>query len=222
MNPHRPDDFAFLIPAAGGGVRLGSGAKALLELDGHPLLHWVVEKARRVATEVIVAVPADDCAIYAERFPDCRCIPGGATRQDSVARLARASTRPWLLLHDVARPFASLGLLLEVARAARVNGCAAAVLDPEVPVARVHNGKVVSCHDRHEAGVFQSPQAFARERLLELIARSEREGWQTQSTLQLALLTGCRIDAVPGEKTNIKLTTEHDWAIAQILKDHLR
>ena len=51
-------DVTVLIPAAGTGERMGMGPKALLLLDGRPVLEWVVRKAMRLADEVIVACPA--------------------------------------------------------------------------------------------------------------------------------------------------------------------
>ncbi len=211
-----------LIPAAGAGLRLGQGPKALLELDGRPLLQWLAEKARRVAADVVIAAPPEQLEQFAALCPGCRVIAGGGSRQDSVAALARAASGEWLLLHDVARPFVSVALLQAVAQAARLAGCAGAFSDPEVPVARIENGKVLSAFARHEVGVFQAPQAFARSLLRDLVARAEAEGWQTQSTMQLALRAGCTVRAVPGEKTNIKLTTADDWALAEHLKDKLR
>ena len=46
-----------LVPAAGSGERMGLGPKALLELNGRPVLEWVVRKAMAIAVEVIVACP---------------------------------------------------------------------------------------------------------------------------------------------------------------------
>ena len=106
--------------------------------------------------------------------------------------------------------------------AAREHGCAGAILDPEVPVARLRDGFVVEALPRHEAGVFQSPQAFARAQLLDMFERARVHGWQPQSTLQLALLAGLRVAAVAGEKTNIKITTAEDWQQADTLERCLR
>ena len=207
-----------LIPAAGMGQRLGHGAKGFLVLAGRPLLCWLVDKARQVADEVIVAVPADRVREATALLPACRVIAGGGSRHDSVALLVAASRGDWLLLHDAARPFASVGLLQRVLVAAREHGCAGAILDPEVPVARLRDGFVVEAMPRHDAGVFQSPQAFARVQLLAMLERAHLNGWQPQSTLQLALLAGLRIAAVPGEKTNIKITTAEDWRSAATLE----
>lgn len=211
-----------LIPAAGMGVRLGQGSKGFLMLSGRPLLCWLVDKALQVADEVIVAVPPDRVDEASELLPACRVIAGGGSRPDSVGLLVAASSGDWLLLHDAARPFASVGLLERVLIAAREHGCAGAILDPEVPVARLRDGFVVEALPRHEAGVFQSPQGFGRGQLLDMLERARVHGWQPQSTLQLALLAGLRVAAVAGEKTNIKITTAEDWQQADMLERCLR
>jgi len=211
-----------LIPAAGAGERLGQGTKGFLSLSGRPLLCWVADKALQVADEVIVAVPADRLEVATRLLPRCRVLAGGGSRHDSVALLAEQARGDWLLLHDVARPFASVGLLQRVIEAARATDCAGAFVDPEVPVARLRDGFAVESLPRHEAGVFQSPQAFRRSDLLSLIERERVEGWQPQSTMQLALRAGLRVAAVAGEKTNIKLTTPDDWRHATLLEDYLR
>ena len=201
-----------LVPAAGIGERLGLGPKAFLELQGRPLLCWIADKALRVADEVLVAVPSDLVDVATAMLPRCRVIEGGSTRQDSIALLAQQARGDWLIVHDGARPFASLALLKAVLETARLTGCAGAFLDPEVPVARLRDGRVVEAYSRDEVGVFQSPQAFSRANMQAMLAcQADAPGWYGQSTIQLALLAGVQVHAVPGEKTNIKITTIEDW-----------
>ncbi len=214
---------SFLIPAAGTGERLGMGPKGFLELRGRPLLAWIVDRALQVADEVLVAAPADRVAAAADMLPHCRVIAGGTSRQDSIALLAGQASGDWLLVHDAARPFASQALTRAVLEAARRAGCAAgAFLDPEVPVARLRDGRVVEAYERSEVGVFQSPQAFSREHMQVMLAcQAGAPGWYGQSTIQLALLAGVPVLAVAGEKTNIKITTPEDWRQAQMLEEYL-
>ena len=49
---------------------------------------------------------------------------------------------------------------------------------------------------------------------VDLVRRADAHAWQEQSTIQLALRAGITVRAVPGEKTNIKLTTIEDWNMA--------
>lgn len=212
-----------LIPAAGSGQRLGLGPKAFLEMRGRPLLCWVTERALQVADEVLVAVPQDLVETARELLPQCRVIAGGATRQDSIALLAREAHGHWLIVHDVARPFASRALMETVLDTARRHGCAGAFLDPEVPVARLRDGQVLEAYARDEVGIFQSPQAFARPHMEAMLAcQVDAPGWYGQSTIQLALLAGVAVHAVPGEKTNVKITTIEDWQRACHLGDLLQ
>lgn len=211
-----------LLPAGGAGTRLGLGDKGFLELAGKPLLHWVAEKAREVADEVVVAVPGERLAQARALLPGCVVVAGGATRHASIARLADAASGDWMLVHDVARPFASVALMREVLAAASGCGCAGAMLDPEVPVARLRDGRVVEALARSEAAIFQAPQAFDRALLLRLLRDAAEARWEPQSTLQLAVRAGIPVAAVPGEKTNIKITTADDWRLAQLLESHLR
>ena len=213
---------SFLIPAAGQGTRLGLGPKALLVLDGKPLIRWLAEKALRCTNEVLIAAPPDLPPEIAALCPECLCIAGGDTRQESIARLARASHNDWLLLQDVARPFASPALIERVAAAARASGCAGAFLDPEVPVARIRDGLVSAAYLRDEVAIFQAPQAFSRAVLLEISRLAELSDWREQSTVQLALRCNVPVHAVTGEKTNIKLSTPEDWAMARHLTQLLR
>lgn len=215
------ESVSCLIPAAGSGERLALGCKGFLELAGKPLLRWVADKGRRLADEVVVAVPAARMDEAIALLPDCRVIAGGGTRHDSVALLAQAARGDWLLLQDVARPFSSIALCSAVLAAARATGCAGAFLDPEVPVARLRDGRVDAVLLRDQAGVFQSPQAFSREAMQGMLRHAQAHRSKPQSTLQLAIEAGIAVAAVPGEKHNIKLTTPFDWQVAALLEGHL-
>ena len=212
------DGISFLMPAAGSGERLGLGPKGFLELQGRPLLRWIADKALRLADEVLVAVPAERVDAATALLPECRVIAGGETRQDSIALLAGQARGDWLLVHDGARPFASLGLFEQVIAMARRHGCAGAFLSPAVPVARLREGRVVEAYAGDEVGVFQTPQVYARADMARMLQhQASVPGWFAQSAIQLALAAGIEVHAVPGEVHNFKITTAEDWRVAQHL-----
>jgi len=215
-------DVSVLIPAAGDGDRLGLGPKGLLELAGQPLIVWLTRKVAHLSNDVIVAAPERHLALFRELCPGCRCIVGGATRQESVARLLAESSRDWVLVTDAARPFITLELCRAVLAGARKTGAAGALLDPEVPVAHIVGGRIVRAIRREEAGILQAPNAFSRSLLENVYQQAELGGWQEQSTLELALRADCNVTLLPGEKTNIKLTTAVDWQLASALTDYLQ
>jgi 2-C-methyl-D-erythritol 4-phosphate cytidylyltransferase len=210
--------LSFLLLAAGAGERLGLGPKGFLPLNGQPLLCWLAGKAWQVADEVLVAVPAECVEDTAALLPGCRVIVGGASRQDSIGLLAAQARGEWLLVHEAARPFASIALFEQVIATARRHGCAGAFLSPLVPVARLRDGRVVEAHAGSEVGIFQTPQVYARADMARMLQhRQAAPGWFAGSAVQLALAAGIEMHAVPGEACNIKITTDEDWRLAQHL-----
>ncbi|HSD16743.1 MAG TPA: 2-C-methyl-D-erythritol 4-phosphate cytidylyltransferase [Thermomonas sp.] len=213
-----PIGLSFLMLAAGAGERLGLGPKGFLELHERPLLRWLADKAAQVADEVLVAVPADCVEATASLLPECRVMAGGATRQDSIAVLAAQARGEWLLVHEGARPFASLALFEQVIATARRQGCAGAFLSPVVPVARLRDGRVVEAFAGSEVGIFQTPQVYARADMAKMLQHQATvPGWFASSAIQLALAAGIEVHVVPGEVHNLKITTAEDWHVAQHL-----
>jgi len=216
------NDLSILIPAAGTGERLGQGPKALLELSGKPLITWVTQKALKLSSDVIVTTPPNLLDQFSELCPDCRCFPGGATRQESVFLLLKEAIRDWVLIADVARPFVSLNLYNRVLASAKKSGVAGAFLAPDIPIARISNRRVTETFKRTEIGIYQLPHAFSRSLLLDTYKLADLNHWEEQSTLELAIRANHEVIAVPGEKTNIKLTTREDWQLAQLLTEYLK
>ena len=211
-----PAQVSVLIPAAGSGERLGRGPKATLPLAGRPVIDWLVDKARQVGSEVIVAcapgVPAPAGAVR---------VQGGATREASVQALAHAATRPWCLLWDAASPFASLVLARAVLAAAQAEGAATPCLTGQVRWFVLEDGHVAQAHPGHHAGSSQTPQAYRSDLLREVVDRGAAAGWAAQSTVELFLRAGRPVAAVPGERLNLKLTTPEDWVLAEALHAQL-
>lgn len=214
-------DCAVIIPAAGMGERLGMGPKAFLPLHGRQLIDWVSHKALKIAEEVIVALPAGHSDALEHRISTVRYIEGGSSRQETVAKLVAETEGGLIAVADVARPFYTASLLHAVLDGAAEHGVAGAFRRPDVPVAVIEDGKVLHDLDRTTLGVFQAPQAFQRELLLQLLELAEQRQWLTQATVQLAIKAGMPVHAVEGEKNNLKLTTREDWLMAQSLVDFL-
>ncbi|RZA18092.1 MAG: hypothetical protein EOP93_12025 [Lysobacteraceae bacterium] len=125
-------------------------------------------------------------------------------------------------MQDAARPFSTLALFSAVLDAARETGCAGAFIDPEVPVARLRDGRVEAVLRRDEVGVFQSPQVFSRDAMRDMLRHALEHGFKPQSTMQLAIDAGIAVAAVAGEKSNIKITTPEDWCHAVLLEEYLQ
>jgi 2-C-methyl-D-erythritol 4-phosphate cytidylyltransferase len=230
MRKERADDavrdVAVIVAAAGSGERLGVGMpKALVPLGGRPILAYSVLTAAacpRVAL-VMVAGPSDRVAETREAVEavalevPVSVVAGGATRQESVRLALEAvpSDVAILVCHDAARPFASAALFGRVIDA--VSGGAEGVvpvLRPADTVKRLDGGVVAGTIPRDSIGLAQTPQAFAAASLRRAHARAEQEGVAATDDAMLLEELGIRVVAVPGERSNFKVTTPGDleWA----------
>jgi len=117
-----------------------------------------------------------------------------------------------VIVHDAARPFASVALF-EAVVAAIAAGADGAV--PGVPVTdtvkRVHGDAVVATLDRSELVTVQTPQAFAAS----ILRAAHASGGDDTDDAALVEAAGGRVVVVPGDAVNAKLTTPHDLELAR-------
>jgi len=229
-----PVEVAAVVPAAGAGRRLGSqGAKALVRLDGRPLLAHVLaclEASRSVTAIVVMATPDAEEAtakvVAGEGLTKVASVlPGGPSRQASVALgLAALPPGPWLVaVHDVVRPLAGPGLLdelVELLRAAGADGPAGVV--PGAPVTdtvrRVgEGGRSLGVVHREQLRAIQTPQLFVRAVLEEAHRRAARDGIEVAGDAALVEWAGHPVRVVPGPVENLKVTTALDLAVAEAI-----
>ncbi|HEX5615384.1 MAG TPA: 2-C-methyl-D-erythritol 4-phosphate cytidylyltransferase [Acidimicrobiia bacterium] len=203
-----------IVVAAGAGARYG-GAKQFERLGASTVLDRSVATACAACDGVVVVLAAG-----AAWTPPAgvACVPGGATRSDSVrAGLAAVpDDADVVVVHDAARPLASEALFRATIAAVR-DGADGAV--PGVAVAdtvkRVERDVVVETVPRDALVAVQTPQAFSAERLR---AAHASGGVDTDDAALIEALGG-RVVVVPGERANIKITTADDLRVVRALGD---
>ncbi|MEQ1760376.1 MAG: 2-C-methyl-D-erythritol 4-phosphate cytidylyltransferase [Vicinamibacterales bacterium] len=215
-----------IIAAGGSGARFGaSEPKQLLALGGVPILQRSVEvflRSSRVDA-VIVALPADLAAnpptYLLGADPRLVLVEGGRRRQDSVANaFARmAAHTDIVVIHDAARPLVSEALIARTIDAAADSGAAIAALAATDTIKRGNaNGVIVGTLPRGEVFLAQTPQAFRTDVLRDALALASTSVDATDEAV-LAEQAGHPVSLVEGERTNIKITTQDDFVMAQRL-----
>lgn len=218
-----------LIPAAGMGRRMGSASnKLLLALLDKPLLAWTLaaaETATQISWIGIMGQPADfedfkTIIAAAKLSKPVQLIQGGETRQESVYNglqgLPAEAER--VLIHDGARCLATPELFDRCAEALRnCPGFIAAIPVKDTIKVASATGTVQATPDRSTLWAAQTPQGFEVRRLQDCHERGKQQGWQV--TDDAALFEKCEIPVqiVPGEETNLKVTTPMDLAIAAFI-----
>ncbi|MBV9411837.1 MAG: 2-C-methyl-D-erythritol 4-phosphate cytidylyltransferase [Acidimicrobiia bacterium] len=205
-----------VVVGGGMGIRYGT-VKQYEQLGDKRVLDWALEAARAVAEGVVLVVPADRAG-ETEHGVDA-VVAGGATRPASVrAGLAAVpGDAEVIVVHDAARPLASVGLFELVIEQVR-NGADAAIpgLQPADTIKRVDGDVVLGTVDRQSLAAVQTPQAFAA-----AVLRRAHEG-DPEATDDAALVEaiGGRVVLVPGEEGNAKITSPHDLVVARALINH--
>jgi 2-C-methyl-D-erythritol 4-phosphate cytidylyltransferase len=212
-----------VVPAAGGG-------DGLTELAGRALLAHAVAamEANRCTTAVVVVGHPDALEATAKLLADegfaklTAVVAGGPTRQAGVAAGLRALPPGlgFVAVHDAARPLAASGavdrmleLLLETGAAGVVPGVPVVDTIRRVDVDQRSTGLV----DRDQLRAMQTPQLFAREVLERAHRLALREGIEAIDEAALVERAGHRVQVVPGDPENLKVTTPLDLALAETL-----
>jgi 2-C-methyl-D-erythritol 4-phosphate cytidylyltransferase/2-C-methyl-D-erythritol 2,4-cyclodiphosphate synthase len=220
-----------IVVAAGRSERFGGDVpKVLVPLGGRPLIATTLDAfdaCDAVDHVVLVASEQVEAGWSAAGRPGakvCRVVPGGTTRQGSVA--AGLAVVPdgtdVVLVHDGARPFASAALIRNVAVAARRSGAALPVLSVVDTVKRIERGAagtfVAGTIERETLGLAQTPQGFRVEILAAAHAAASASGLDATDDVALVeaaraagdLPGSQRVEVVPGEPSNKKVTVATD------------
>jgi 2-C-methyl-D-erythritol 4-phosphate cytidylyltransferase len=218
-----------LIPAAGMGKRMGSDRnKLLLTLLDRPLLAWTLlaaESATSIDWIGIIGQPEDITDIKEilsniSLSKPVQFIEGGSTRQESVYNglqgLPAAAER--VLIHDGARCLATPDLFDRCATIlATCPGLIAAVSVKDTIKVVDKLGIVQDTPDRSHLWAAQTPQGFDVKLLKDCHERGRSLGWEVTDDAALFEKCGLPVKIVPGEETNLKITTPVDLAIAQFI-----
>ena len=173
--------------------------------------------------DAVTPVVADD-----PRRARVQVVTGGAERSDSVARGLRALPAGVgvVLVHDAARALTPVDVFDRVAHAVHSGHAAVtpaiAVTDTIKQVRTGVTGieTVVATLDRSSLRAVQTPQGFLRETLerahREVAGGGAREGRAAPATDDCGLVEshGGRVTVVEGSPRALKITTQHDLAVA--------
>ena len=222
--------FAVVLPAGGLGKRMGGNIpKQLMLLGGKPVYRYCLETFLQMdeIAEVVMAVPADWKSHFEEELaaasftPEMRTklkiVVGGAERWQSVENGVNALTSDaeFVLVHDVARPFISREIILDVCRTLVEKG-ACLVAKPAVDTIKIAaDGRVEKTIDRNTVWMAQTPQAARIDLLKKLYARIAAEPLDFVPTDEASILEffGEPVYIVKGAAANDKLTTPEDFDI---------
>lgn len=222
-------DVGVVIVAGGKGARTGGDElKQFRWVAGKPMLLHSVQAfhARDDVAMVVVVLPHEHVGDPPPWLFQCdteRLLlsVGGRERSDSVRNGLEdlGEDIDIVVIHDAARPFVTPKMIDDVISEARKGNAVTTAIPVVDTLLRVDGDNRLARGTLERAGVVraQTPQAFPRD----MIERAHREaasaGVTATDDTALCERLGIPIVVVPGSERAIKITTEHDFALAEAL-----
>ena len=216
-------NLGVVIVAGGVGNRMGASVpKQFLKIGYVYILEQTLRAFLGVAGEIVVVLPADQherwAAIVAERGLQGthKVCNGGATRFESVRNglAALSSECDLVAIHDGVRPLVSEQMIMRGVEVAKKKGSAIPIVAP-VDSFRIEGEGGLEVIDRSRLRAIQTPQIFDKKLLGEAYDTPPSERFTDDATVVERL--GIALGYYEGERSNIKITTPEDLAIAEAL-----
>ena len=219
-----------MVLAAGRGERFGgSVAKQYQLIGGVPMVLLALRPftSHPDVAQIVLVLPPQDAAeppsfLSALTGYALSVVSGGDHRGDSVRSGlgALGSECAVVLVHDAARPFVDRGVIDAVIALARGGeGAVPAVpLSDTLKEASAADATLIRrTHPRARLWRAQTPQAFPRKVLEEAHARAATCGHRATDDAALVEAMGVPVRLVPDSVRNLKITTQEDLALAELL-----
>ncbi len=213
-----------VIVAGGKGLRMGSNTpKQFILLGQKPILAHTISAfaAAFPSAEIVVVLPKEHIAYWqnlASRFDIAphKCVEGGAERFDSVLKGINAlgPDVEIIAVQDGVRALASQAMLTSCFECAIKYGSAVPVIECSDSL-RLIDGDGSRAIERKTIRAVQTPQMFDATTL----RRAYRVPYNPSFTDEASVVEaqGHSVQLCPGEKRNIKITTNEDLLYAQMI-----
>jgi 2-C-methyl-D-erythritol 4-phosphate cytidylyltransferase len=223
--------IAVILPAAGRSVRFGGPRSKLLEpLAGEPVIRHSVRAflSRNDVAMLVIAAPIEDSASLKDALDELandrrvKFCTGGACRAESVRSALREVSQDieWVAVHDAARPLVSHDLIDRTLAEAHKHGAAVPALPVTLTIKEADGplpARVRRTVPRQSLWAMQTPQIMRRTDLLAAFQTCPVPLDQITDDAQVLELAGRTVWLVEGDERNLKITTQADLKVAQLM-----
>ena len=218
-----------IIAAGGIGRRFGKDQpKQFYLLKGKPILSWTILRFEEciLVDRIILTVPRGMRKYTRQHVLSPfgykkvkTVVEGGKERRDSVLQGLRAleTDTDTVLVHDGVRPIISEELIRKVIQATQRWEAVVPGLPVRETIKQVgQNNLVRGTLDKKTLYLAQTPQGFKKDLICRAYAQVKKRGWQSNDDASLVEKLGVKVKMIPGEETNIKITSPQDLVMSEL------
>lgn len=216
-----------MIPAAGSGQRMGAGFnKLFLKLGEKPIFIHTLEAFEQdsCCDGIILAVKNEEKKEIQASLNQfgitkvTQMVEGGTERQYSVEACLNAyEGNGVVLVHDAARPFIRRFVIHALVKKASECGAAIVGVKAKDTMKLAPTGTVQETVNRDHLWIVQTPQAFRYEVFRKASDSAREDDFLGTDEAMLVERIGYPVHMVEGTYDNVKMTTQEDLAIGEIL-----
>lgn len=224
-----------IIAAGGTGRRFGEDQpKQFYLLKGKPILSWAIGRFEEciLVDRIILAVPRGMGKYTRQHVLSPfgykkvkTVVEGGKERRDSVLQGLRVleTDTDTVLVHDGVRPIISEELIRKVIQATQRWEAVVPGLPLRETIKQVGRDNLVSgTLNRKSIYLIQTPQGFKKDLICRAYAQVKKRGWVASDDASLVEKLGAKVKMIPGEETNIKITSPQDLVLSELfLEDRI-
>lgn len=217
-----------IIVAGGSGQRMETTVpKQFLKIHNEVILMKSIRSFHMYDKdiEIIVALPKDQIQYWIDVCKEYhftikhQIVEGGFTRYHSVKNaLSEIKSEGIVAIHDGVRPLVSQETIDTTFEIASINGNAVPYIDSVDSIRKVEETSNYPV-DRNKYKLIQTPQVFESK----VIIKAYNQEWDDSFTDDASVVEklNTKINLVPGNRENIKITTPVDLVIAETLSNYL-
>ena len=218
-----------IIAAGGTGRRFGEDQpKQFYLLKGKPILSWAIGRFEEciLVARIILAVPRGMGKYTRQHVLSPfgykkvkTVVEGGKERRDSVLQglnMLETDTDT-VLVHDGVRPIISEKLIRKVIQATQRWEAVVPGLPVRETIKQVgENNLVRGTLDKKTIYLAQTPQGFKKDLICRAYAQVKKRGRRSNDDASLVEKLGVKVKMIPGEETNIKITSPQDLVVSEL------
>ncbi len=216
--------ISVILLAGGKGKRFGE-KKQFIELNGKPVYQYSIDTVNKIKeiNEIIFVVPEEDKNLLNVKTDKILkfAVPG-EERQFSVFNGLKKAEADIIIIHDVARPFATQKMFQESIENV-LNGFDGSITayKSRDTVKKVKNKKVSKTLNRDEIYIVQTPQTFLSEKLKKAHENAKKNNIIGTDDSYLMEILGYNITINEGSFLNMKLTFKEDLILANCIANNI-